>query len=334
MTASRRSLLPMLVLTLMTLAPCAAAQLVPERVYYGVRRPIPMNVTVPDGLQGEPQIVLVDPRTLEVLESAPVSEGRVDLLALFPSLADKDIFRSARYAQLTVGATDVGSPVILQQMVTPRRAKQIEVAPRQVFAEWAGTHSQHYSGLRAYIDQYVVLETTEGDIVIRLRPDEAPNTSWNFRGLVEGGFYTDIWFHRIINPGPTGHPFAAQFGDPTNTGQGGSGYHIDLERSRLEHNFGMVGMARWTTDVDTSGSQAFIELSKEACEEMGNQYCLFGEVVDGVDAILAIEQFQPGTDEQGNPIKPPTIERAYLVDAPPVSEREPLVKRPEASAER
>ena len=55
-----------------------------------------------------------------------------------------------------------------------------------------------------------------GDVVIRLRPDLAPQHVARIRELAEEGFYDGVVFHRVI-PG-----FMAQGGDPTGTGSGGS----------------------------------------------------------------------------------------------------------------
>jgi hypothetical protein len=61
---------------------------------------------------------------------------------------------------------------------------------------------------------------------------------------VAGGFYTDIVFHRIMG-GKAGKPgFMVQVGDPAGTGEGGPGYYIDLEESKLPHDLGVLSMAR------------------------------------------------------------------------------------------
>lgn len=101
-----------------------------------------------------------------------------------------------------------------------------------------------YSGVREYVEKHIVWDASEGEIEFQLRPDQAPNTCWNYMQLVGGGFYTDIIFHRIINRLPSnGKRFVAQVGDPTSTGGGGPGYFVDLEASRLPHDFGVLSMA-------------------------------------------------------------------------------------------
>src|SRR5258708_35830605 len=120
------------------------------------------------------------------------------------------------------------------------------------------------------------METSLGDIELAMRPDEAPNTVWNFLTLCAGGFYTDIIFHRIkaVNPA-TRSPFVIQAGDPlqrkdvpaeaTGAGEGGPGYWINLEPSKLPHDFGVVSMARKSDGSlpNLAGSQFFISLSRK-----------------------------------------------------------------------
>ena len=56
-----------------------------------------------------------------------------------------------------------------------------------------------------------------GEVVVRLRPDLAPQHVARIKELVSEGFYDDVVFHRVIDG------FMAQGGDPTGTGMGGSG---------------------------------------------------------------------------------------------------------------
>ena len=62
----------------------------------------------------------------------------------------------------------------------------------------------------------LTLETSQGPVVIRLRPDLAPGHVQRITELANEGFYDGVVFHRVI-PG-----FMAQGGDPTGTGGGGS----------------------------------------------------------------------------------------------------------------
>ncbi|GIW74284.1 MAG: hypothetical protein KatS3mg103_0806 [Phycisphaerales bacterium] len=326
----------------------ARAQLEPVRTYCGINREIPVVVTLPEGQAGEPTIVLYTAQGERVAQ-ASVLAGTVDLATFFPILWGQ---REPRllYAQLYAGdprqaasgqadgqataapgqapqAQAVGSPLVLQPMVTPKRA--VLVGGR---LQWQEGQSV-FSGLRVYVDKLLRLETTEGPMVFVLRPDEAPNTVWHIRQLVEGGFYTDIPFHRVVPTHPSGQPFVIQAGDPTGTGSGGPGVFIDLEPSELVHDFGVLSMAR-TQDPDTNGSQFFIALSKEATVHLNGQYTAFGQAVEGARAILAVEQTPLADVRMGRPANPPRILSAAMVQAPPFGQGREPVRRPSPPAER
>lgn len=302
---------------LLSLAAGASAQLQPERLYYGMDRQIPIVVEIPGDKEGEASIKIFDPLTndrndeIEPVLTASVAAGRVDFASLFPELWETDSPR-LRYAQLVVGDTKVGPPLVLQPLLTPSSAVpgpggQLQF--RQV--------PQTYSGLRVYTEKHAVFETSEGEIEFRMRPDQAPNTVMNFLKLVDGGFYTDILFHRVIGEREGRAGFVIQVGDPTGTGTGGPGYFIDLEPSRLRHDFGVLSMAR-SGDPNSGGSQVFVCLSRESTQMLDGLYTSFAEAVSGGDVIRRIGAVEVG--EQDRPVDPPRIIRARLVDAPPFGE--------------
>ncbi|MBA4039120.1 MAG: peptidylprolyl isomerase [Planctomyces sp.] len=172
------------------------------------------------------------------------------------------------------------------------------------------------TGLRVYADKLVRMETDAGGLLIRLRPDEAPNTAWNFRELAGGGFYNGVVFHRVVPVGRTGGGFVIQGGDPSGTGEGGPGYEIDLERSGLAHDFGVVSMAR-DRQPNTGGSQFFVCLTRQETARLDGLYTAFGEVISGEGTIAAIAALPLEPGEANRPVTPPRIVRAELVDAPP-----------------
>lgn len=314
------------------LARPAMAQLAPDRTYYGIEREIPVTVALPDGQDGEPTIVLFNARGTRVARAA-VLEGRVDLATFFPILWDQRE-PIVLYAQLYAGAvegqadegTPIGPPLVLQPMITPKRA-----VPTAGGLQWQDGPTV-FSGLRIYVDKLIRFETTEGEMLFRLRPDEAPNTVWHIRQLVEGGFYNDIAFHRVVPTHPSGKPFVIQAGDPTGSGMGGPGVNIDLEPSELPHAFGVLSMARGP-NPDTNGSQFFIALSREATVHLNGNYTAFGEAVAGTEAILAIER-TPLDPRSGAPVEAPRIRSAEMVDAPPFGTGPAPVTRPVDPGER
>jgi peptidyl-prolyl cis-trans isomerase B (cyclophilin B) len=344
----------------------AAAQnagIQPERLYYGVDRAIPMTVHANDG---EPvRIDLFPAGGDEPVASAEAVPGKVDLAGLFPILWEQRDSR-VMYAQLVVGDERLGAPVVLQPMLSPDRAVLLDpssgyqtfhpqgavmfrdelirflerLPPDDPRRAGVAPHRPVYSGLRAYVDKHVVLETSHGRIAFRLRPDQAPNTAWNFRHLVEGGFYTDVIFHRIVpsvttDQGP--HPFVIQGGDPRGIGDGGPGYMVDLEPSRLPHDFGVLSMAR-SSEPNTNGSQFFICLSREGTSFLDSRYTAFGQAVGGADTILQIAavELEEGQGQRPGerPKDPPVITQAVLVDAPPFGTGSEPVRRPEPAGDR
>lgn len=130
----------------------------------------------------------------------------------------------------------------------------------------------------------VKLETTEGDIVVALFEDQAPNTVANFISLVEKKFYDGLSFHRVI-PG-----FMAQGGDPKGNGSGGPGYTIPDEVAspdHREHFRGTLSMAK-TQAPDSGGSQFFLCFVPTA--HLDGQHTVFGRVVEGFDVLAKIQR--------------------------------------------
>lgn len=289
----------------------ARAQLVPERTYYGVNRPIPMSVTVPAGAAGEASIQLFAPQAAEPSATAAASAGPVNLATLFPSLWT-DKAPKLVYAQLVVGDRRIGPPVVLQPLVDVPPARLDASGRRAVFPPRRPDVT--YSGIRAYAERHVVLDTTLGEMEFAMRPDAAPNTVWNFLELVEGGFYTDIIFHRVVAKLPSGAAFVVQVGDPTGSGSGGPGYNIDLENSPLPHDFGVLSMAR-SSDPNSNGSQVFVCLSREGTSFLDGQYTSFAQLVRGEDVVKAIAAVPVGANDR--PTDPPRIRSAKLIPAPP-----------------
>ncbi|MEM1183463.1 MAG: peptidylprolyl isomerase [Planctomycetota bacterium] len=338
------------VAALCVLVSSGMAQLRPDRTFYGLDRTIPMQATDPGGFDGGMSIRLLTPSNDEVA-MAPVVAGGVDLAALFPTLWT-DKVNEVRYAQLAIGGEPVGPAVVLQPMTSPDTASLLDpqtLSPaanpragrvtfesrRMEILHQAGVAPSAerpitFSGLRAWVDRHVVLETSKGEIEIALRPDVAPNTCWNFVVLAEGGFYTSIEVHRIVAALPNGYPFVIQAGDPTGTGSGGPGYFIDLENSDLPHDYGVVSMAR-SGNPNSNGSQFFICLSREGTKALDGSYTAFAEVVRGVATISAISAAEV---DNSRPLNPPLIDTARTIPAPPRGTGPARVSAPGADTQR
>jgi cyclophilin family peptidyl-prolyl cis-trans isomerase len=134
----------------------------------------------------------------------------------------------------------------------------------------------------------VYLETKDGRVTIRLRPDLAPRHAEQIKTLTKRGFYNGVAFHRVIEG------FMAQTGDPTGTGAGKS----DLPNLRAEftptpYKRGTVGMAR-SQSPDSANSQFFICF--EGCAPLTGQYTVVGEVVAGMDVVDKIKKGDRGAN--------------------------------------
>ncbi len=315
------------------------AQLSPDRLYFGVGQRVVIHVEAPDDFLGELTIKLHDPRTLTVLHSAPAARGRVDLTSLFPMIWAEKSDRVV-LAQLYLDSDALGSPLVIQPMVSPNVATRVDPATMKLseareatvifdddrrasqFAKGEIDSPERedvvFSGLRVYVEQEVVFETSAGEIVFRLRPDAAPNTAYNFMHLAQGGFYTNIIFHRIVAKLDDGRPFVIQVGDPSGTGSGGPGYMIDLEKSTLPHDFGVLSMAR-AADPNTNGSQVFICLSKAGTSFLDGRYTAFAQAVSGAQVIRTIASAP--VDANDRPLDPPMILEAFTRNAPPIPDR-------------
>jgi len=128
----------------------------------------------------------------------------------------------------------------------------------------------------------VYLDTKDGRIVIRLRPDIAPRHVAQIKTLVRRGFYDGIVFHRVIEG------FMAQTGDPTGTGTGRSDLpNIPAEFSGEPFRRGTLGMAR-AQDPNSANSQFFICFDEASF--LNRQYTVFGEVVSGMDVVDKIKK--------------------------------------------
>ena len=139
----------------------------------------------------------------------------------------------------------------------------------------------------------VLITMNEGTFLIEFFPEDAPNTVHNFLKLVESGYYDGIVFHRII-PG-----FMIQTGDPNTKdpdsdrslwGQGGPGYQINEEFNTLQHDRGIVSMAR-SNHPDSAGSQFFIV--HEDSNHLDGQYTAFGRLIPGLPKYLFTIILQP-----------------------------------------
>jgi peptidylprolyl isomerase len=136
-------------------------------------------------------------------------------------------------------------------------------------------------------ENLLILETSQGRVVVAMRPELAPRHVDRIRKLVREGFYDGVVFHRVIDG------FMAQTGDPTGTGTGGSGVKLKAEFSGEPHVRGTVSMAR-SQSPDSADSQFFICF--EDAPWLNSQYTVWGTVVEGMQNIDKIKRGEPVSD--------------------------------------
>lgn len=159
----------------------------------------------------------------------------------------------------------------------------------------------------------VRFETSQGDFVLELRPDVAPETVENFLQYARDGFYEGTVFHRVIAG------FMIQ----------GGGFTAELSRKPtrdpivneaskdLPNQRGTIAMAR-TNNPDSATSQFFINVVDNDALNAGVRgagYAVFGEVTEGMDVVDAIAAVETGYARgmRDVPVEPVIIEKVSVV---------------------
>jgi len=182
-------------------------------------------------------------------------------------------------------------------------------------------------------DPVVTMQTTMGDIVIRLFPEQAPKAVENFITHSKDGYYDGLTFHRVISD------FMIQGGDPNGNGSGGEsiwGGPFEDEFSPELANFrGALSMAN--SGPDTNGSQFFIVQAKTVDEELidqmnqagfpeiiinkykevggtpwlDNKHTVFGQVIEGMDVVDKIANVEVNPTSSA-PLQPVIINKIVV----------------------
>ena len=134
----------------------------------------------------------------------------------------------------------------------------------------------------------IVMETTQGEVVIETRADLAPEHVNRIKELAREGFYDGIVFHRVIDG------FMAQVGCPHGTGTGGSSKpDLKAEFNDEPHVRGICSMAR-SQMPDSANSQFFICF--DDARFLDRQYTVWGQVISGMENIDKIKKGEPVVD--------------------------------------
>ncbi|URT73431.1 peptidylprolyl isomerase [Cytobacillus firmus] len=176
------------------------------------------------------------------------------------------------------------------------------------------------------------MQTSKGNIKIKLFPDQAPKAVENFIKHSEDGYYDGLIFHRVIQD------FMIQGGDPEGTGMGGESIYGEAFQDEFSNELynirGALSMAN--SGPNTNGSQFFIVQNtaldpslKEQMEKAGypeeiikayekggtpwldNKHTVFGQVVEGMDVVDSIAAVE--TAEQDKPAEDVVIEKIEVL---------------------
>ncbi|WP_386681462.1 peptidylprolyl isomerase [Loktanella sp. R86503] len=142
----------------------------------------------------------------------------------------------------------------------------------------------------------IIMTLKDGDVVIQLLPDVAPQHVARMKELARAGAYDNVAFHRVIDG------FMAQTGDvqhanmekdynPGRAGTGGSDMpDLPAEFSKVPHARGSLGAAR-SANPNSANSQFFINFKDN--DFLNGQYTVYGQVIEGMAHVDAIAKGEP-----------------------------------------
>ena len=163
----------------------------------------------------------------------------------------------------------------------------------------------------------VLLETSKGDLVVDLLPEEAPLAARSFLKLCKAKYFNNCLFHTVRRG------VLVQTGDPTNTGRGGSSvyglldgpgarfFRDEIHPRRKHTAVGVVGMA--SAGEHRNGSQFYITTGKDL-DALDGQHTIFGEVTEGLEALGRIDE--AFCDDKGRPWQNIRIRHTIVLDDP------------------
>lgn len=209
----------------------------------------------------------------------------------------------AMAAMLTACSTNVGTADSKLAKTGNTTKKNIEILKMS---------EQEYNNLEDGL--YAQMETSKGDMTIKLYEKDAPLTVANFVGLAEGTkankakpagtpYYDGIVFHRVIKD------FMIQGGDPDGKGTGGPGYSFEDEffSDKKHDQKGVLSMAN--AGPNTNGSQFFI--TEVPTPWLNGRHTVFGQVIKGLDVIDTIANVKKGP--QDRPVEDIVINHVKIV---------------------
>jgi peptidyl-prolyl cis-trans isomerase B (cyclophilin B) len=164
----------------------------------------------------------------------------------------------------------------------------------------------------------VKLHTNQGVITLKLDADKAPDSVANFLQYVRDGQYDGTIFHRVIDgfmiqgggftPDMAQKPTRQAIQNEAHNGLKNKAYTIAMARTPNPHS----ATCQFFINVSDNGFLDFVEPSAQ-----GYGYCVFGQVVDGMDVVDSIKKVRTGSRQghQDVPVDDVVIERAEIVES-------------------
>ncbi|MAI11278.1 MAG: hypothetical protein CBD27_03325 [Rhodospirillaceae bacterium TMED167] len=174
----------------------------------------------------------------------------------------------------------------------PSESKALEPPPKQVFQEpkeqiaVLSPTAEEAAALKGRdLENILVLDLSFGRVMIEMMPAVAPNHVNRIKALARQNFYDGLKFHSVKSG------FAAETGDPSGTGRGGSGQKLRAELSKTPFIRGIVGMKRDATNLDTADSQFFILMGR--ARHLEGKYTAWARVIHGMVLVDRLRQGSP-----------------------------------------
>ena len=229
-------------------------------------------------------------------------------------LNDADNSRDAKV--LKTGDQLINIGINQQYFETASKSDRLSIAAREIFDELIIRQAEALENTLPRVK----FETTQGDIVMELFENEAPETVGNFISLVESGWYSNKIFHRVMED------FMAQTGgfeideDGKKTGGDGPGYEIECECYRPDtrrHFTGSLSMAH--RGKNTGGAQLFLTFKRTS--HLDGRHTCFGRVIDGFRALELLARTHT-SGANGQDVELPGVVKDKIISAEVLRKRD------------
>ncbi len=266
-----------------------------------------LKTTHAEAIKLLPQIHQAALKELEHTSSGTDPRAKNFLITMVAELTAQDRYEDAHQLATTLIAHDIKSPAffevagiaafgshdfttserLLKQIADNQkastRAKRFLAASQDLAKNWKTELQLRAQEKTADDLPRVKLHTSQGDVVVELFENEAPQTVGNFVQLVDKGFYNGLSFHRVL-PG-----YLVQGGCPKGNGLGGPGYTIycECDKPNYRHHFrGSLAMAISTHN--TGGSQFYFTIVPTP--RLDGKSTVFGRIIEGLDVLAKLQR--------------------------------------------